>query len=94
MSRLLKIKRMVIAEANKKLLGESTIDIDNVLHIMKFKFGWGDLTPSRVEEFENWLGGVVDEMSDEEYANLFNDWLETESFGGNYGEENNEDIYY
>jgi hypothetical protein len=71
------MKRMVIAEANKKLLGESTIDIDNVLHIMKFKFGWGDLTPSRVEE----------------YANLFNDWLETESFGGNYGEENNEDIY-
>lgn len=90
MSRLLKMKRMVIAEANKKLLGESTIDIDNVLHIMKFKFGWGDLTPNRIEEFESWLGEVVDGMTDEEYANLFNDWLETEQ----NGEENNEDIYY
>ena len=90
MSRLLKMKRQVILEANQKLLGESTIDIDNVLRIMKFKFGWGDLSGTRVEEFENWLGEVVGEMSDEGYANLFNDWLETESFGGNYGEENNE----
>lgn len=90
MSRLLKMKRMVIVEANKKLLGESMIDIDNVLHIMKYKFGWSDLNPNIVEDFESWLGGVKDEMTDEEYANLFNDWLETEQ----YGEENNEDIYY
>jgi hypothetical protein len=88
------MKRMVIAEANKRLLNESMIDIDNVLEIMKFKFGWGDLNPNRIEEFESWLGGVKDEMTDEEYSNLFNDWLETESFGGIYGEENNEDIYY
>lgn len=93
MSRLLKMKRMVIAEANKKILGESMIDIDNVLHIMKFKFGWGDLNSMRVEEFDEWLGGVKDEMSDEEYANLFNDWLETESFGGSYNVVDNEDIF-
>jgi hypothetical protein len=80
MSRLLKMKRKVISEANKKLLGESMIDIDNVLHIMKFKFGWGDLSPLRVEEFESWVGDVKEGMSDEEYATLFDQWLSNEDF--------------
>jgi hypothetical protein len=94
MGRLLKMKRMVIAEANKRILNESIIDIDNVLHIMKFKFGWGDLNTMRVEQFEDWIGDVKDEMTDEEYANLFNDWLETESFGDDYNQNDEEDIYY
>jgi hypothetical protein len=82
MSRLLKIKRQVILEANRKLLNESLIDVDNVLEIMKFKFGWGDLSPLRVEEFESWLGEVKDNMSEEEYSTLFNEWLETGTIEG------------
>lgn len=87
MGRLLKMKKMVISEANKKILNENIIDIDNVLHIMKLKFGWGDLSPMRVEEFESWLGEVKYGMTDEEYSILFNDWLKTESLGGIYDEE-------
>jgi hypothetical protein len=82
MSRLLKIKRQVILEANRKLLNESLIDVDNVLEIMKFKFGQGDIDASKVEEFESWLGGVKDNMSEEEYSTLFNEWLETGTIEG------------
>jgi hypothetical protein len=78
MSRLLKMKRRFIFEANKKLLGESLIDEDNVLYIMKFKFGWGDLSPLQLEEFESWLGEIKEGMTDEEYATLFDQWLTNE----------------
>lgn len=81
MGRLLRMKRLIVEEANKKLLNESMVDIDNVLGLMKYKFGWGDLTPERIEEFDVWLGVVKNEMSDEEYANLFNDWLQSEAEG-------------
>lgn len=82
MSRLLKIKRQVILEANRKLLNESLINVDNVLEIMKFKFGQGDIDESKVVEFESWLGEVKDNMSEEEYSTLFNEWLETGSIEG------------
>lgn len=82
MSRLLKIKRQVILEANRKLLNESSINVDNVLEIMKFKFGQGDIDESKVVEFESWLGEVKDNMSEEEYSTLFNEWLETGSIEG------------
>ena len=86
MGRLLKQKRLIIEGANKKLLGESMVDIDNVLHIMKFKFGMGELTPDTVEEFDNWVGELKDKMTDEEYATLFNDWLSSDDMGENYNE--------
>jgi hypothetical protein len=86
MGRLSKQKRLIIEGVNKKLLGESMIDIDNVLHIMKFKFGWGDLTTDRVEEFDNWVDEIKDRMSDEEYATLFNDWMRSDDMGENYEE--------
>jgi hypothetical protein len=86
MGRLSIQKRLSIEGANKKLLGESIIDIDNVLHIMNFKFGWGDLTTDRVEEFDNWVGEIKDRMSDEEYSTLFNDWLRSDNMGKNYEE--------
>lgn len=76
------MKRQVILEANRKLLNESLIDVDNVLEIMKFKFGRGDIDVSKVEEFESWLGEVKDNMSEEEYSTLFNEWLETGSIEG------------
>jgi hypothetical protein len=93
MSRLLKMKRQVILEANRKLLNESLINVDNVLEIMKFKFGWGDLSPLRVEEFESWLGEVKDNMSEEEYSTLFNEWLETGSIEGYNNERYNNEMY-
>ena len=86
MGRLSIQKRLSIEGANKKLLGESMVDIDNVLRIMNFKFGWGDLTTDRVEEFDNWVGEIKDRMSDEEYSTLFNDWLRSDDMGENYEE--------
>lgn len=86
MGRLSKQKRLFVEGVNKKLLGESMININNVLHIMNFKFGWGDLTADRVEEFDNWVGVIKDRMSDEEYSTLFNDWLGSDNMGENYEE--------
>jgi hypothetical protein len=86
MGRLSKQKRLIIEGVNKKLLGESMIDIDNVLHIMKFKFGMGELTPDTVEEFDDWVGELKDKMTDEQYSTLFNDWLSSDDMGENYEE--------
>jgi hypothetical protein len=86
MGRLSKQKRLIIEGVNKKLLGESMIDIDNVLHIMKFKFGLSNLNSDSVEEFDNWIGDIKDKMTDEEYATLFNDWLSSDDMGENYEE--------
>ena len=86
MGRLSKQKRLFVEGVNKKLLGESMININNVLHIMNFKFGWGDLTTDRVEEFDNWVGEIKDRMSDEEYSTLFNDWLGSDDMGKHYEE--------
>lgn len=86
MGRLSKQKRLFVEGVNKKLLGESMININNVLQIMNFKFGWGDLTTDRVEEFDNWVGEIKDRMSDEEYSTLFNDWLRSDDMGENYEE--------
>ena len=86
MGRISKQKRLFVEGVNKKLLGESMININNVLHIMNFKFGRGDLTTDRVEEFDNWVGEIKDRMSDEEYSTLFNDWLGSDDMGKNYEE--------
>jgi hypothetical protein len=86
MGRLSKQKRLIIEGVNKRILGESMIDIDNVLDKMNFKFGWDDITSDRMEEFDNWIGEIKDSMSDEEYATLFNDWLRSDDMGENYEE--------
>jgi hypothetical protein len=79
MGRIEKQKRLIIEQSNKRILGESTIDIDEVLQLMKYKFGWGDLSGERVEEFENWSEEVSDQMTSEEYADLFNDYMVNQS---------------
>ena len=79
MGRIEKQKRLIIEQANKRILGESTIDIDEVLQLMKYKFGWGDLSGERVAEFENWSEEVSDQMSSEEYADLFHDYMVDQS---------------
>ena len=75
MGRLRKIKRKKILEANKKMLGEQHVDHNKVLIIMKYKFGQGDVSYDIIDRFDEWLGNVENELSDEEYADLFNDWI-------------------
>ena len=84
MGRLSKQKRILIEGLNKRLLNESNIDIDNVLQTMKYKFGFGDLSTLNIEEFDNLLGDVRDNMTEEEYATLLNDWIRS---GGNMEKE-------
>lgn len=86
MGRISKQKKLIIEQANKRLLNESFIDIDNVLDLMKYKFGWGDLSVNVVEEFNQWLGEVKSNMTNEEYSTLFNEWLSTEYKDNEYNE--------
>lgn len=79
MGRIEKQKRLIIEQSNKRILGESTIDMDEVLSLMKYKFGWGDLSGERIEEFENWSDEVSNQMSTEEYADLFHDYMVDQS---------------
>ena len=79
MGRIEKQKRLIIEQSNKRILGESTIDMDEVLSLMKYKFGWGDLSGERIEEFENWSDEVSEQMSSEEYADLFHDYMVDQS---------------
>jgi hypothetical protein len=53
---------------------------------MNFKFGWNDITPDRMEDFDNWIGEIKDKMTDEQYSTLFNDWLSSDDMGENYEE--------
>ena len=84
MGRLSKQKRIIIEGLNKRLLNESNIDIDNVLQTKKYKFRFGVLSTLNIEEFDNWLGDVKDNMTEEEYATLLNDWVRS---GGNMEKE-------
>ena len=79
MGRIEKQKRLIIEQSNKQILGESTIDMDEVLSLMKYKFGWGDLSGERMEEFENWSDEVSRQMTTEEYADLFHDYMVDQS---------------
>ena len=80
MGRIEKQKRLIIEQSNKRILGESTIDMDEVLKLMAYKFpGVGDLSGERIEEFENWSEEVSDQMSSEEYAHLFHDYMSDQS---------------
>lgn len=53
---------------------EDTIDIDNVLYIMKNSFGWGDSVINRIENFEN-SKHHKKPKTDMEYAKQFNVYL-------------------
>lgn len=82
MSRIGKIKRLLIEETNKKILGEGVVDIDTVLTDMKFKFGYGDLPPMWLEEFESHMGeDLINQLSTNEYTDLFSDWMNTKRDG-------------
>jgi len=79
MGRIEKLKRQSMREANKQLLGESMIDMDQVLKLMAYKFPDVEVTDERIEEFENWSDKVSDQMSSEEYADLFHDYMSDQS---------------
>ena len=62
---------------NNKKLNESDKyipDHDNILQIMKDKYGYGDLSYVWMEEFEQTKDSLV--TSDEEYAEKFNKFIE------------------
>lgn len=76
MGRIAKQKRLIIENANKKILGESMIDMDKVLKDMKYKFGFGDLSPMWMEEFEEHMGeDLINQLDTNEYSDLFADWM-------------------
>jgi len=79
MGRIEKQKRLIIEQSNKRLLGESIIDMDEVLKLMAYKFPDVEVTDERIEEFENWSDKVKEQMSSEEYAHLFHDYMSDQS---------------
>ena len=88
MGRIEKIKRLLIEETNKKLLGESIVDIDTVLTDMKYKFAYGDISPMWIEEFEEHMGeDLINQLSTNEYTDLFSDWMNSKRTGSDEEEE-------
>ena len=91
MGRIEKQKRLIIEQANKRILGESMVDIDKVLEDMKFKFGYGDLSWGWIDEFEEHMGSdLIDQLSTNEYTDLFSEWMDSKRVGDyddrvNYG---------
>ena len=76
MGRIAKQKRLIIENANKRILNESMIDMDKVLKDMKYKFGFGDLSPMWMEEFEEHMGeDLINQLDTNEYSDLFADWM-------------------
>jgi hypothetical protein len=75
MGRIEKQKRLIIKQANKRVLGESPIDMGVVLELIKYKFPNINVTDERIEEFENWAYKVKEEMSSQEYADLLHDYM-------------------
>ena len=85
MGRIVKQKKMLIEEANKRLLGENVVDEDKVLQDMKFKFGYGNLSPMWMEEFEEHMGeDLINQLDTNEYTDLFSDWMRTKVMGSDY----------
>ena len=85
MGRIGKQKRLLIEQANKRLLGENVLDVDKVLKDMKFKFGYGDLSPMWMEEFEEHMGtDLINQLDTNEYTDLFADWMRSKAMGYDY----------
>jgi hypothetical protein len=55
--------------------------MSEVLKLMSYKFPDVEVTDERVEEFENWSEEVSEQMSSEEYADLFHDYMVDQSQG-------------
>jgi hypothetical protein len=80
MGRIAKQKRLIIEQANKRILKEWGVDIDKVLKDMKYKFGYGDLSSGWIDEFEDHMGAdLIDQLSTNEYTDLFSDWMRSKT---------------
>jgi hypothetical protein len=78
-------KLKLIQESNKRLLGENVVDVDKVLKDMKFKFGYGDLSPMWMQEFEDHMGAdLINQLDTNEYTDLFADWMRSKAMGYDY----------
>ena len=91
MGRIEKQKRLIIEQANKRLLGESMVDIEKVVKDMKYKFGHSDLSSDIIDEFEKHMGSdLIDQLTTNEYTDLFSDWMDSKR----EDDSNNNEIYY
>ena len=91
MGRIEKQKRLIIEQANKRLLGESMVDIEKVVKDMKYKFGHSDLSSDIIDEFEEHMGSdLIDQLTTNEYTDLFSDWMDSKR----EDDSNNNEIYY
>ena len=80
MGRISKQKRLIIEQSNKRLLGESMVDMDKVLEDMKYKFAYGDLSWGWIEEFEEHMGqDLIAELNTNEYSDLLSDWMKSKT---------------
>lgn len=78
MGRIEKQKRLIIEQANKRLLGESMVNMEKVVKDMKYKFGHSDLSSDIIDEFEEHMGSdLIDQLSTNEYTDLFSDWMDS-----------------
>jgi hypothetical protein len=85
MGRIEKQKRLVIKQANKRLLGESIVNMEKVIKDMKYKFGHSNLSSDIIDEFEGHMGNdLIDQLSTNEYTDLFSDWIKSKIGGIDY----------
>ena len=74
MGRIEKQKRLIIEQSNKRILGESTIDKDEVKNLVMKRFGENPPTEEDFEAFENAQVDDIDDIDTKKYADLFDDW--------------------
>jgi hypothetical protein len=88
MGRIEKQKRLIIEQANKRMLGESIVNMEKVVKDMKYKFGHSNLSSDIIDEFEGHMGvDLINQLSTNEYTDLFSDWVDSKR---EYDENNNE----
>ncbi len=95
MGRIAKQKRLMIEQANKRLLKEWGVDIDKVLEDMKYKFGFGDLSWGWIDEFEDHMGeDLINQLSTNEYSDLFADWMKSKTQDPDYEDDDSMESRY
>ncbi len=95
MGRIAKQKRLMIEQANKRIIKEWGVDIDKVLEDMKYKFGFGDLSWGWIDEFEDHMGeDLINQLSTNEYSDLFADWMKSKTQDPDYEDDDSMESRY
>lgn len=95
MGRIEKQKKLIIENANKRILGESMVDMDKVLEDMKYKFGFGDLSWGWVEEFESHMGeDLINQLDTNEYTDIFAEWMTSKTQEPDYEDDDSMESRY